>query len=101
MRVLPRLAPLTITKQIKPLLAMLTKHALKSKTVWVQIAAVVSAMLPVAGDWLRSNPVEFVAALAALNVLVRFVTHGKVTVFSDDSSGHGGGALPVVSVMVR
>ncbi len=76
---------------------MTTKHALKSKTIWIQIAAVVSALLPVAGDWLKSNPVEFVTVLAAVNVIVRFVTHGKVQIFTDKS---GSAMLPIVVMIV-
>ncbi len=57
----------------------------------------ISALLPVAGDWLKSNPVEFVTVLAAVNVIVRFVSHGKVEIFSDKS---GSGMLPIVVMIV-
>lgn len=62
------------------------KSFFRSKTVWVQAVAVLSTMLPVVAEWLQSNPVSFVAALAALNVLVRFFTHGKISLFSDGNT---------------
>jgi hypothetical protein len=60
-----------------------------SKTFWLQVAAVVSAMFPAVQDWLVKNPVEFVAALAALNVLMRFVTSGKVAIMDDTPPVNG------------
>lgn len=79
-----------------------TKPFWQSKTVWVQVLAVLSMFIPAVGAWVASNPVEFVAALAAVNTLVRFVTHGSVGIFQDDDSdgkkggGSGGGALPLM-----
>lgn len=64
-----------------------TKSALMSKTVWIQIASVLSLILPVVGDWLATNPVEFVSALAAINILVRFLTHGKISILTDTGKG--------------
>lgn len=55
------------------------KTILQSKTFWVQMATLASAMVPAVQEFLAQNPVEFVAVLAAVNVLVRFVTSGKVT----------------------
>lgn len=80
-----------------------TKHALASKTVWVQIVTVLSLLVPVVRDWLASNPVEFVSVLAAVNVIVRFVTRGKVSVFAADATGEktvggGSGGLPLLIV---
>ena len=78
-----------------------TKHALASKTVWVQIVAVLSLLVPVVRDWLASNPVEFVAVLAAVNVIVRFVTRGKISVFAETGEktvGGGSGGLPLLIV---
>lgn len=57
---------------------MKTKSFWKSKTLWVQVASLASAMLPPVQQWLTANPVEFVAALAAVNVVIRFVTSGRV-----------------------
>lgn len=57
------------------------KKALRSKTVWLNAVALLSASLPAVQEWLRENPVEIVSALAALNILVRFVTSGKVSLF--------------------
>lgn len=68
-----------------------TKHALASKTVWVQIAAVLSLLLPSVREWLAGNPVEFVSALAAVNVLVRFVTRDGISIFGPGGPEHGSG----------
>jgi len=73
---------------------MNTKSILASKTVWVQVIAFLSTFIPAVGDWLRANPVEFVAALGAVNVLVRFITSGSITIFPGDTgttTGTSGG----------
>ncbi len=60
-----------------------SKNILTSKTFWVQAAAVVSTFIPAVGEFLKANPEGFVGALAAINVLVRFATSGRVTLFRD------------------
>lgn len=65
---------------------MSTKSILASKTFWIQLVAVVSLAVPAVRGWLDENPVEFVAVFAALNVLVRFVTSGKINIFGDSGS---------------
>jgi len=67
-----------------------TKPFWQSKTVWVQVLAILSMFIPAVGAWVASNPVEFVAVLGAINTLVRFATHGSVSIFQDDDSGTGG-----------
>jgi hypothetical protein len=68
-----------------------TKPFWQSKTVWVQVLAVLSMLIPAVGAWVAKNPVEFVAVLAAVNTLVRFATSGKVSIFQDDSANDSGG----------
>jgi hypothetical protein len=68
-----------------------TKPFWQSKTVWVQVLAVLSMLIPAVGAWVASNPVEFVAVLAAVNTVVRFATSGKVSIFQDDSANDSGG----------
>lgn len=41
-------------------------------------------MVPAFGDFLRRNPQGFVAFLGAVNIILRFVTSGKVWLFPDD-----------------
>jgi hypothetical protein len=81
---------------------METKHPLASKTVWLQIVTVLSLLVPSVREWLGENPVEFISVLAAANVLVRFVTRGKVSVFSADNGektvSGGSGGLPLLIV---
>lgn len=57
------------------------KKAHQSKTLWLNGVAILAALVPTVQQWLAENPVEFVSALAALNILVRFVTSGKVSLF--------------------
>lgn len=84
------------------------KPAWRSKTLWLNLAALLAAVLPPVREWLAANPVELVAALAAANVLVRFVTRDAVVIFPTDSDGrggHGGGGgagnvLPLVAALM-
>lgn len=62
------------------------KPILKSKTIWLQILTALSLLLPPMQDWLKANPEQPVAVLIALNVIVRFFTSGKVTLFANDES---------------
>jgi len=61
-----------------------TKAIWSSKTIWVQALTLLSALIPAVQAWIAANPVEFVAVLAAVNVIARFLTSGAVSIFSDD-----------------
>lgn len=69
-----------------------------SRTFWVNLVALLSLIVPAVRDWLAANPVEFVSALGAVNVLLRFVTAGKYEIkeFPNDSeekeTASGGGS---------
>lgn len=74
---------------------MPSKHILFSKTFWVQVIAILSALLPTVQGWIAENPVEVLSVFAAINVLVRFATSGKVQIFGDSGDAappRGGGA---------
>jgi len=58
------------------------KSLLKSKTIWLNMVAFFAAFLPVVQEWLATNPVELVSVFVALNVIVRFATRGKISLFS-------------------
>lgn len=67
-----------------------------SRTFWINLAALLSLLLPSVREWLENNPVDFVAALGGVNVLLRFITYGKHQISSDNddsdtASGDGGG----------
>jgi hypothetical protein len=66
---------------------MNTKPIYTSKTFWVQVLALLCALIPPVNAWLKENPVEFVGVLAAVNVLVRFATKGAVTIFPGEENG--------------
>lgn len=72
-----------------------SKSFLKSKTFWLNALAVVSTLIPAVGEWVEANPVEILAVLAAVNVLLRFVTSGKISLGwdSDGASGKASGLL--------
>ena len=53
------------------------------------MAALLTVLFPPVQKWLAENPVEFVAALAAVNVVVRFLTSGKVSISGGLSGGAG------------
>ena len=76
-----------------------SKSFLLSKTVWLQIILFALAFFPPALAWLKANPVEAVAVIGALNVLVRFVTSGKISILppeeADGTGGSVGGRLPL------
>lgn len=59
---------------------MQTKSILLSKTFWLQVSAFVSTFVPAVGEFLRTNPQEFVGVLSAVAIVVRFVTKGKVNI---------------------
>lgn len=61
----------------------MNKSILTSKTFWVQVVTFLSVFVPAVQQWLASNPEQFLGALAAVNVLVRFATKGKVTLFGE------------------
>lgn len=75
-----------------------TKSFLLSKTFWLQIIMMALAFFPPALAWVKSNPVETLAVIAALNVLVRFATRGRVSLFPPEEvekkpGGASGGVL--------
>ena len=74
------------------------KSILLSKTFWVQIMALVVLVFPPVKAWFDSNPVEYLAVLAAVNVLLRWVTSGAVSILpdkhdDDDGTVEGGRRL--------
>lgn len=76
----PKSTPVIVT------LESTAKHALMSKTIWVQVAAVISVLFPPVRAWLTENPVEFLAALGAVNTLVRFVTKDRLKIFAEGAN---------------
>lgn len=62
-----------------------------SRTFWINLAALLSLLLPSVREWLENNPVDFVTALGGVNVLLRFITYGKHQISSDDDSESGTG----------
>lgn len=67
-----------------------------SKTFWVNLVALLSLISPSVRDWLASNPVEIGGALAAVNIIIKFVTHGQHELVDDTtpSEANGKGQSP-------
>ena len=61
-----------------------------SRTLWINVAALLSMLVPAVRDWLAANPVEFTSALGAINVLLRFVTVGKYQLAEPAGDQDGG-----------
>lgn len=80
--------------------AVNTKSIIKSKTAWVNAIMFLASFLPAVQEWLAANPVPLLAAFAAVNVLVRFATSGKVTLFSDDGTAKNGGGSGGISPLL-
>lgn len=74
------------------------KPWLQSKTVWLNLLALVSMAVPAVREWVAANPVEPVAAFAALGVLIRFVTSGKISIFGEDDDSGAGKTSPGTGV---
>jgi hypothetical protein len=69
------------------------KPIYKSKTFWANAIAVGTLFVPGLREWQAVNPEAAVVALGAANILLRIVTHGKITIFAggnDDDNGTGG-----------
>lgn len=83
------------------------ENFLLSKTFWLNLVALASLISPEVREWLAGNPVEFIAALGAANIILRFVTKGAVSfsvdgVSSDGNAsggGSGGGWLPLALML--
>ena len=59
---------------------MKTKSLVQSKTVWLNLLALVCLFVPAVQTWLAANPVDFPAALVAANLILRFLTKGAVSI---------------------
>jgi hypothetical protein len=78
------------------------KNILQSKTFWLNFIAALVAFVPAVKDWLAANPETALSALAAANVLVRFVTSGKVSLFGSEEPkpGTDSGMFPCLLVWI-
>lgn len=81
---------------------MNTKSILQSKTVWLQLIAFAAAFFPPVQAFLVANPVTSVAVLSSVNILVRFVTGGKIAIFADgtDPSANSSGSAPAWALAI-
>lgn len=64
------------------------------------MAALLALVFPDVRAWLDSNPVEFVSALGAINVLLKFITVGKYEIVDADPSSKTAEKTPEPPVVV-
>ena len=61
-----------------------TKALFKSKTVVVNLLIAIGLAIPAVGQWVQSHGQESLLALAAINLVLRKVTHEKLSLFGSD-----------------
>lgn len=70
-----------------------------SYILWTNLAALASMLLPSVRDWLANNPIEFTAALGAVNTLLGFFSRGTIQLAGEDGqsgqSANPAGVLPL------
>lgn len=81
------------THNVTTTLGETRKSILRSKTFWLQMLALGAAFFPGVQAWIAANPVDAVGVLAAANVIVRFITSGQVTLFSEEVDGGSSGGV--------
>ena len=70
-----------------------------SYVLWTNVAALLSMLLPSVRDWLASNPIEFTAALGAVNTLLGFFSRGTIQLAGED--GQSGQSTDPAGVLPR
>lgn len=58
-----------------------TKPVFASKTVIVNAIIAIAALYPPVGGWVSAHPEATLNGIVALNIALRFITKGKVTLF--------------------
>ena len=81
---------------------MTSKPIWQSKTFWLNAITLLSVFIPQVAAWLKDNPQTAITALTALNVLVRFATSGRISLFGageeNSDGGAGGGTFPCMLI---
>lgn len=72
------------------------KPIYQSKTFWLNFIAMLCMFIPQVKTWLNANPETAVSVLTALNILVRFATSGKISLFGagENDANTGSGMVP-------
>jgi hypothetical protein len=71
------------------------KPIYQSKTFWLNVLALLCLLSPAVQAWMAANPEQPVMVLGALNILVRFVTQGKITIFASGDNDTASKWMPV------
>lgn len=59
-----------------------TKSVFTSKTAIINVVIALGAAYPPVGRWVQANPQVTLMAVGALNVVLRSVTHHRLTLFN-------------------
>ncbi len=72
------------------------KPIYQSKTAWLQVITLIAAFFPQVQTFLIAHPQAAIAILGALNIAVRIVTRGEITIFADgtDAAANNSGTSP-------
>jgi hypothetical protein len=62
-----------------------SKSIFRSKTFWLQVITLLSTLFPQVRAFIAANPVDAITLIAAVNVILRFATSGRVTLLSSKS----------------
>ena len=65
---------------------MNTKPILQSKTLWLNLIALLLLLWPAAKAWVAANPIEPLAVLTAANIILRFFSQGRISLWADEDS---------------
>jgi hypothetical protein len=79
---------------------MNTKSIFQSKTFWVNLIVLVSAFFPPVKAWLAANPETAIGAVTAVNVLLRFITSGRISLFGAGERDDAGNGLGMVLIWI-
>ena len=59
------------------------KPIYQSKTAVVNVIIGLSMIIPAVRDWVSQNPALVLTAIGAINIALRVITKGRVTLFGD------------------
>lgn len=73
-----------------------TKPAWLSKTVLLNLVALLCAFIPAVGQWIATNPETAASVIAAANIILRFITKGAISITGAGETAESGGASLVL-----
>jgi hypothetical protein len=59
------------------------KSVFSSKTMWINFAMAIASLFPPVKEWVESNPDNSIVLLASVNMILRYITQQKVSLFPE------------------